>query len=312
MHDATRFELFGKLGVVNHLVTVIELDAQAGEAGLDRLNIVVAAHCLNDGGNKVADHGLGSLFGLIVGLFLATRSLKVLLKNDELEDEVVHHEVDGADEQDNLPVGALGCTHNAVKDQRQERAAEGRGTGHVELQDIGQRIGKTSHESVEHVEDGRDKQEGILERLGNSGEDARHHDGNHKRCGLLLVFGKRRLVEGECSSGQAEHGEDNLAVHDKTADLDVKRRAGRAQDRVVDIDSALNSLAVDGLDATERREEERQIDKVMQAKRQEHALAGAVDKCTKGTRSLDELGQRTESVLNKRENKGHDQCEDAA
>lgn len=30
MHDAARFELFGKLGVVNHLVTVIELDAQGG------------------------------------------------------------------------------------------------------------------------------------------------------------------------------------------------------------------------------------------------------------------------------------------
>ena len=43
MHDATRFELFGKLGVINYLVTVIELDAQTGEAGLDRLNIVVAA-----------------------------------------------------------------------------------------------------------------------------------------------------------------------------------------------------------------------------------------------------------------------------
>ncbi len=79
----------------------------------------------------------------------------------------------------------------------------------------------------------------VLERLGNAGEDARHHDGDHECCGLLLVLGKRRLVEGECSAGQAEHGEDNLAVHDKTADLDVKRRAGRAQDRIVDIDSAL-------------------------------------------------------------------------
>lgn len=39
MHDATRFKLFGKLGVINHLVTVIELDAQTGETGLDRLNI---------------------------------------------------------------------------------------------------------------------------------------------------------------------------------------------------------------------------------------------------------------------------------
>ena len=63
---------------------------------------------------------------------------------------------------------------------------------------------------------------------------------------------------------------------------------GRVEHGVVDVDSTFDGLAVN-LDATaQRSEEKRQVDEMMQAEGQKHALGEAIDERAKHPGGIDE------------------------
>ena len=71
-----------------------------------------------------------------------------------------------------------------------------------------------AQQGVDHVEYGRYKEEGVLERFGYAHDGGRNNGGDHERADLLFILGTGAVVDGERRRRQAAHGEQHLAVHD--------------------------------------------------------------------------------------------------
>ena len=167
------------------------------------------------------------------------------------------------------------------------------------------RCGKRCSEDCMHcVEERCDEEEGELERLGDAAEDSRDRCRDQERCDLLAFLRLSAEVHGKGSARQSE--DLGHAVEGEAAFREHFFQGMCARGKIIEM---LEPVSLDTAIADGRAEDERQVDEVMQACRQEDAFGEGVAPYADDAARLEEELELLNGVLDSRpyeaEEQGH-------
>ena len=282
--------------------------AQAGDAAVNVRDVGLAAQTQHDLTGQfivaaVLTLGLLACVDILTGVQLdlavvAARGHIIELLNHEREYEVVQDEVDDTDNRNPQPAGLLVALHDTEQGQVDQAAREGQ--ANADVQDVHDHIGCACEDTVYNVHCRSYKQEGELQRLGDTGQHGGQCSRQQQAADNLTVFRLCAAVERQRCTGQAEDHERELTSHEASCLNREVLDARGCQLGKEDVLCTLDQLAADHCRAAERGLPERDIEYMVQAERDERTLDEAVQPGACVARCENEAAQGVDTGLDDR------------
>ena len=298
------------------LVGVCDRDAEARRAVRDFFDVRRAAEAVEVDarldGELVA--GEAHLFHFFLRLVLgfgeqfvldvigrAARRRVVVLQDEETEHEEVNEEErDADDDLHDVRAGMIleqgdPVLHEAVDEAAAEVAGQAKG--------IERRGERRREDGMCCIEERRDEEERELDRLRDAAEDSGQRGRDEERGRLFLLFRTCAHVHGEGCTRQAP--DFRRTVEGEAAFREELAQALRARGEVLKM---LQPVGLDAAVADGRAEDEREIDEMMEAGRQEDAFGERVAPDTDEAGRLEEELELLDDVLDGRPDEAEDEC----
>ena len=237
---------------------------------------------------------LGVELGLCLAL-LTAGGLEIELLDEDREDHVVRGKECGAQWDDEQPARLVVALQDAKHEQVEEAAGECQADGDVEQ--VAEHVSKARKDGGDAKEQRRDKEEGELEGLGDAGEHRGEGGGEEQAARSLLAVILGAQVHGEGRTGEGEDVEDELAGEAPGARGREVRDGGVGELREEDVLGAVDHLAGYLHGTADGGLPERQIEDMVQAKRDEQALDHAKEENAHRARAGDGVTEGVDALL---------------